>query len=100
MSNKFNVTVSYNGEELEVSGEEYEATIGAKGSYGEPLDPDEDGSIEISTVLYKGVDVWNILEAAADDIEELVWSELYAQSEAAAESAAEAEYESRKERGL
>jgi hypothetical protein len=71
---KFTESVVYNGEEIEVSGCYYKACRGMRErGTGLQLEPDEPASIEIESIMYKGIDVVNLLESAFIDIEGLVW---------------------------
>lgn len=83
----FSETITYNGEELEVSG------------YAYPPDSETNTprTMEIESVIYKGIDVWNILETATEGIEELLWKKLDERAESAAEDRAEAQIEAKKE---
>lgn len=66
---KFSETITYNGEELEVSGEVYPAEE----------DTNTAASIEIESVVYKGIEVWDILETATEELEELLWKKFEGQ---------------------
>lgn len=70
---KFSETIVYNGEELEVSGNSWTFHAGSREhGTGLQLSPDEDAGYEVEEILYKGVDVYSIMESAMDEICELL----------------------------
>lgn len=74
---------------------EYTYDLGYPGSY---YQPDEPASVEIERVLYKGLDIQDMLsEAQLETLAEECLHDMSEAAQSAAESAADAEYERQKE---
>jgi hypothetical protein len=77
---KFSETIKYNGEELEVSGNSWPFHAGARErGPGLQLEPDEEAGFEVEEIIYKGVDVFSLMDNSMDEINEQLekkWREL------------------------
>jgi hypothetical protein len=69
---KFSETIEYNGEEIEVSGNSWPEYRGYRNSFGAPEEEDEDAGYEIEEIIYKGVDVFSLMDNSMDEINELL----------------------------
>jgi len=71
----FTIEVNFNGETLEVSGSAWKACRGAREhGTGLQLEPDEPAGFEIESVMFKGVEVMDIIDM--DRINEVTEKEL------------------------
>jgi len=67
---KFSFDVHYNGEELTISGTFYPPSRGLRErGTGLQLEPDEDAEWEIESVMYKDIEVYNIMCSQEDEDE-------------------------------
>lgn len=70
---RFSETIKFNGEDLEVSGNSWPYHAGSRErGTGLQLEPDEEAGFEVEEIVYKGIDVYPIMESAMDEICELL----------------------------
>ena len=74
MNNSNSVTIFIEDIELEVYYTISKAIKGAKGSYGEPLEPDESAEIDITGVYLvdKMADILDLFNISMDEVEEKI----------------------------
>lgn len=70
---RFCETIKFNGEELEVSGNSWPFCRGARElGTGLQLEPDEEAGFEVEEIIFKGVNIFYLMESAMDEINELL----------------------------
>jgi len=79
---KFCEEIEYNGCKLEVSGQYFPPYRSPRDSWGQAESPDEDACIEIESITYSGIEVFELMitESTMDEIERSVW-EVFANHE-------------------
>jgi len=58
-----NIDITFWGRDLSVDFHYYPPSRGERDSYGVPLEPDEDGVVELEAIWMKGRDIINMLSA-------------------------------------